>query len=118
MLIYIFQAIDILHLMFLIGFILLLIGGPRVGNVFWWLLQPARYNLAFPNIIIGALGVLFLPWTTLMYVASFGGGLTGWDWLWIGIGLFCDITSYGSSAYGGKKQMSSPKPATPSTPAQ
>lgn len=104
--------------MFLIGFILLILGGPRIGNVFWWLLQPARYNLAFPNIWIGALGVLFLPWTTLMYVASFGGGITGWDWLWIGIGLFCDISSYGSSAYGGKKQMSSPKPAAPSTPAQ
>lgn len=102
--------------MFLLGFILLIIGGPRVGNAVWWLVQPTRYNVAFPNIIFGLLGIFFLPWTTLMYVACFPAGITGFDWLWLGIGLFCDISSYGSTAYGGKKQMSS-KPQTPATPA-
>lgn len=102
--------------MFLLGFILLLIGGPRIGNAFWWLIQPARYNLAFPNAFVGLLGILFLPWTTLMYVASFQGGITGWDWLWIGFGLFFDISSYGSSGYAGKKQMTAGTKTTDPNP--
>lgn len=53
-----------------------------------------------------------------MYVASFAGGITGWDWLWLGIGFFADITSYAGSGYGGKKQMSGGQPAAPQTPAQ
>jgi hypothetical protein len=100
----------------IILFILLVLLGPRFGNVMWWLLQPARYNLAFPNAIFGILGIAFLPWTTLMYVSVYAGGITGLDWLWLGIGLFADLSSYGSSAYGGKKQMSPSKPATPATP--
>lgn len=104
--------------MFLIGFILLIIGGPRVGNVFWWLIQPNRYHLAFPNIWVGLLGIAFLPWTTLMYVATFAGGIVGWDWLWIGIGIFADISSYGSSGYAGKKQMTGGHSTPPPTPAQ
>ena len=104
--------------MFILGFILLILGGPRIGNAVWWLAQPARYNLAFPNIWVGLLGILFLPWTTLMYVASFAGGITGWDWLWLGIGFFADISSYASSGYGGKKQMTAgtktPPPASAS----
>lgn len=103
--------------MFLIGFILLLLGGPRVGNAFWWLLQPARYNLAFPNIWVGLLGILFLPWTTLMYVISFPGGLSTWDYLWLAIGFFIDITSYAGSGYGGKKQMTAGSSTPPSSTA-
>ena len=106
--------------MFFILFILLILLGPRFGNAVWWLVQPARYNLAFPNPIIGILGIAFIPWTTLMYAASYAGGLSTWDWIWIGLGLFADISSYAGSGYGGKKQMSQPKSATtpPATPAQ
>jgi hypothetical protein len=92
--------------------------GPRFANVVWWLLQPARYSITFPNAIFGILGIIFVPWTSLMYVIVFPGGITGFDWLWLGISLFADLSSYGSSAYGGKKQMSSPKPATPTTPTE
>ncbi len=104
--------------MVILGFIILLLGGPRLFNALWWLLQPARYNLAFPNAIIGILGIVLLPWTTLMYVTVYAGGIVGWDWLWLGIGFFADLASYGGSGYGGKKQMSAPKSSAPSTPAQ
>lgn len=90
-----------------LSFILLILCGPRFLNFLWWLFRPGVYNLAFPNIFIGILGVIFLPWTTLMYVLSFGGGITGIEWLFIGIGFFADLASYGSSGYGAKKQMSS-----------
>ena len=102
----------------IILFILLVLLGPRFAGAMWWLLSPARFNLAFPNIIFGILGLVFLPWTTLMYIIVFPGGIAGWDWLWIGISFFADLSSYGGSAFGGKKQMSSPKTSAPSTPAQ
>lgn len=91
--------------MMFILFILLVLLGPRFGNVAWWLMQPSRYALAFPNALIGILGIVFLPWTTLMYVSIFANGVTGFDWFWIVIGLFADLSSYGSSAYSAKKQM-------------
>jgi hypothetical protein len=102
----------------IILFILMVLIGPRFANVVWWLLQPTRYNITFPNAIFGILGIIFIPWTSLMYVIVFPGGITGFDWLWLGIALFADISSYGSSAYGGKKQMSTPKPTTPTTPTE
>ena len=85
----------------------MLLIGPRFASVMWWLLQPARFNVTFSSPFLGILGIIFIPWTTLMYVIVFPGGLSPLDWVFLGISLFADIASYGGSAYGGKKQMSS-----------
>jgi hypothetical protein len=39
------------------------------------------------------LGFIFAPYTTIMYVLvwSFATGVSGWDWLWIGLGVLLDI---------------------------
>jgi len=39
-------------------------------------------------------GLIFIPWTTLMFVLVAPGGIEGWDWMWIGLMLFGDIASY------------------------
>lgn len=80
--------------------------GPRIFNIFWWIFQPARWQLAFSNFLGGGnlwwiwpvLGIIFLPWTTLMYIIVAPGGVVGWDWLWLGIMLVFDIMSYTSGA--------------------
>lgn len=97
----------------IILFILLVLLGPRFGNFLWWLMQPTRYALAFPSAIFGILGIIFVPWTTLMYVSVYAGGITGWDWFWIIMGLLADISSYGGSAFGAKKQMTPSPPPPP-----
>ena len=51
----------------------------------------ARWNAAFTSALWPILGVIFVPWTTMMYVIVFPGGIVGWDWLWIGLGLLADI---------------------------
>ena len=99
----------------IITFILLVLLGPRFGNAIWWLINPVRYNLAFNSTLIGILGIIFLPWTTLMYVVVFPGGINGFDWLWLALALFSDIASYGGSAYKATKQA--PLPAQPTTTA-
>jgi hypothetical protein len=75
--------------------------GPRIFGAFWWLFQPARWELAFRNFLGGniwwlwpVLGLIFLPWTTLMYVIVAPGGVVGWDWLWLGLMVVVDIGSY------------------------
>lgn len=80
-------------------FFVLLIGlGPRIAGVFWWLLEPARWSLAFDSVIWPILGIIFVPWTTLMYLIVFPGGLSGLDFLWMGLGVLADVVSYSSSA--------------------
>jgi hypothetical protein len=80
---------------------LLLLLGPRVGIFFWWLLEPARWSLAFDTFIWPFLGFLFVPWTTLMYVVVFPGGIDGFDWVWLGIGLAADVVSWTGGGYSG-----------------
>ena len=42
------------------------------------------------------LGIIFLPFTTVMYMLAWSPtGIEGWDWLWIALGLFLDVTHWG-----------------------
>ena len=70
--------------------------GPRLGFLVYWLLLPAKVTTAlaafnFPW-LVGILGLIFAPWTMLMYVIVFP--LNGFDWIWIGLGIGADIVSY------------------------
>ena len=49
--------------------------------------------------IIGILGWLFLPWTTLAWVFVSPNGITGLDLGLVIIGIFADFASYGANAY-------------------
>jgi len=57
--------------------------GPRAGILVWWLIEPIRWGAAFETFLWPFLGFLVLPWTTLMYVAVFPGGINGFDWFWL-----------------------------------
>jgi hypothetical protein len=84
---------------------LLVVLGPRVGIVFWWLVEPARWNLTFDTFIWPFLGFIFLPWTTLMYVLVFPGGIDGFDWVWLGMGFLLDIFSTAGGGYTNRDRM-------------
>jgi len=84
---------------------LLLIGGPRIGILVWWLVDQARWNLAFDTFLWPLLGFLFVPWTTLVYVLVFAGGIEGFDWVWLGFGLLADIFSYAGGGYNNRGRM-------------
>ena len=62
-------------------FTLLVVLGPRVAGVIWWLVRPALWQTAFNTIIWPILGLIFLPWTTLMYMLVFPGGVVGFEWV-------------------------------------
>ncbi len=82
----------------------LMIFGPRFAILVWWLMDSTRWQLAFSNFFVPLLGFLFLPWTTLAYVAVFPGGVVFFDWIILGLALFVDIASYSSGEYGRRQR--------------
>ena len=88
-------------------FTILLFLGPRFAGIVWWLIQPARWNLAFDTFIIPILGIIFLPWTLLMYVIVAPGGLTGLEWVFVGLMLVFDIGSYVGGGWGNRSRFGS-----------
>ena len=91
-------------------FTTLVLLGPRAAILIWGLAQPARWEAAFSTFIWPLLGFLFLPWTTMMYVAVYPLGLSGLDWFWLIAALFIDILSYSGSAYGNRDRINAYRP--------
>jgi len=82
--------------------------GPRIVIFFWWLAEPARWNIVFGSPIAPILGFLFLPWTTVMYVVAWSsGGLSLAGWLLVGLGLVLDLGTYGGGGYRNRDRMQS-----------
>ena len=79
---------------------------PRLAVLFVWLFTPL-VNRAFTMVIWPILVIIFLPFTTLMYVLVYNPvvGVTGWGWFWVILGLLLDISSYSSSAYTNRNRM-------------
>ena len=75
-------------------FTALLFVGPRLAILVWYLFSPVYVNSAFDSFFWGFLGFLFLPWTTLMYIAIYPGGIIGFDWILLGLGIFADMAHY------------------------
>ncbi len=86
-------------------FTTLLLFGPRLAVLIWWLIRPGYYMLVFNTWIWPLLGLIFLPWTTLMYLIVGGNGIIGFDWVWLGLAVLADLGSYGGGAYGNRDRM-------------
>lgn len=82
-------------------FSVLIFFGPRLGFLVYWLINPVRVNLVFNTFIWPLLGLIFLPWTTLMYLLVFP--ITTFDWIWLAIALLIDLASYGGGAYNRRR---------------
>jgi len=78
--------------------------GPRFAILIWWLMQPARWEAAFSSFLWPFLGFIFAPWTTMSWVAVAPGGVTGFDFFIVAMGVFLDIASYGASEYGRRER--------------
>jgi hypothetical protein len=72
---------------------------PRLGVFIVWVARPERVDAAFSTWIWPLLGIIFLPFTTLIYLFLWvPGGLQGFDWFWIGLAAFFDIAHWAASA--------------------
>jgi hypothetical protein len=77
--------------------------GPRLAFLTYWLIPYGyvKVNAAFNGWFWPLLGLIFLPWTTLMYVIVFP--IVGFDWLWLGLAFLADVSSYGGGAYNRRR---------------
>ena len=72
--------------------------GPRIGLALWWIFGD-KVDLAFDTWVWPLLGLVFLPWTTIMYVAVWSvGGVSGAEWLVVGLGFVLDLATYSARA--------------------
>jgi hypothetical protein len=81
---------------------------PRLGTLFIWLARPAMFNAAFNGSWLWpVLGIVFLPFTTLMYVILWSPvfGLYGWNLFWLILAVFIDISHWTSSAYYNRNRI-------------
>jgi hypothetical protein len=92
--------------------LLLFVFGSRIAGIFFWIFRPIMWNSAFnswPIIwwIWPILGLIFLPFTTIMYVlVAYGpGGISGLDWLWIALAVLIDLLGHGIGGYGNRDRM-------------
>ena len=79
--------------------------GPRAAILIWWLVEPLRWNAAFDTFIWPLVGFLLLPWMTLMWVVVAPGGITGFDYFWLGLALLFDAFSWFGGGYTNRGRM-------------
>jgi hypothetical protein len=78
---------------------------PRLGLFIVWVARPAWVDAAFSTWIWPLLGIIFLPFATLIYVILYtpGVGLTGWEWFWVVIAGLFDLAHW-SAGYGQRRR--------------
>jgi hypothetical protein len=94
---------------------------PRIATLFIWLARPIMFNAAFGGSWLWPiLGIIFLPFTTLMYVIlwSPGIGLSTWDWFWLVLAVVLDLSHWAHTGYTNRERIPgySATPTTPSAP--
>jgi hypothetical protein len=80
-------------------FTILLLLGPRVVNIVWWIAEPTRWDLAFSTWLWPVLGIVFAPWTTMMWVLVSPAGVNGFDWFWVALAVLADVSFWTGGAW-------------------
>ena len=89
-------------------FAIVLAGAPRLALFLWWLVQRAYVSLAFKGAELwGLLGFLFLPWTTLMWVIVYPGGISFVNWIFLGLAFAIDMGTYFGGGREGQRRYAS-----------
>jgi hypothetical protein len=69
---------------------------PRIMLILAWIFSD-RWNLVWQgNWFWPLLGIIFVPYTTVMYLLVWTPvvGIVGWDWMWIILGLVLDVMKW------------------------
>jgi hypothetical protein len=79
---------------------------PRLATLFLWLFTNL-VTRAFASVLFPLLGIIFLPFTTLVYVLVYapGRGVTGLGWVCVIVAFFMDFGTYGGAGYSDRKRL-------------
>ena len=77
---------------------------PRLALVLVWIFTNL-VDRAFEGFLLPLLGLIFLPFTTLLYVLAYQPlvGVSGWGWVLVFVGLLFDLGSYGGGVFGRRR---------------
>jgi hypothetical protein len=69
--------------------------GPRFAFILVWIFGT-KVQLVYSSWIWPLLGVLFFPWTSLMYILVWGpvNHVSGAGWIAVGFGVFLDVATW------------------------
>jgi len=85
-------------------FFILLLFGPRLAGVLWWIFEPLRWDATFDTVLLPIFGLLLLPWATVMYVLVAPGGVDGFDAVWLALAVLVDVASYAGGGVFGRRR--------------
>lgn len=73
---------------------------PRAAMIILWIARPDRIDETFSSVVWPVLGIIFLPFATLIYTLLWvpGRGVTSWDWWWVGFAALLDVVHLLSGA--------------------
>ena len=82
---------------------------PRLALFIVWVARPALVGAAFSTWLVPLLGIIFLPFATLIYVILYtpGVGLSGWGWFWVILAAIFDLAHLGASIARRRELMAS-----------
>jgi len=80
---------------------ILILLGPRIAIFIWWLINPGLFSSAFNFWIWPLLFALFAPFSMIGFLISWYlyKGISGFGWLFLGIGIVLDISSHTGAGY-------------------
>jgi hypothetical protein len=81
---------------------------PRFADIILWIARPNLFLAPFGgNWLWPLLGILFLPFTTLLYVVMWSPatGLQGGDWFWIMLAVILDISHAAGGVYSNRDRV-------------
>ena len=84
---------------------ILAVFAPRIALLIMWIWTPYVTRAFHHGFIWPFLGLLFLPFTTIIYSVVYvpGIGVTGSRWVWVVLGVLLDIVWHSGGARKAKK---------------
>jgi hypothetical protein len=94
----------------------------RFFLIFAWIARPIAFERVFGGSwIIPCLGIMILPFTTLMYVILVtngpGSALSGIDWLWMLLAVLVDVSSIAAAGATNRDRIPAGMPGSTAPPA-
>jgi hypothetical protein len=79
----------------------------RAALVLIWLTTPLVHIAFHHDWIMPLLGVIFVPFATLIYllIVLADGDVAGWDWLWVALALLLDVGVHSVSTYNRRRRI-------------
>jgi hypothetical protein len=85
------------------------VGFSRMFLIFAWIARPIMFQTVFGGSwILPCLGIMILPFTTLMYaILKTNGtfGINGLDWLWLALAVVVDLAGAGAAAAANRDRV-------------